>query len=343
MLSEGNGKMLNQTQFAKACGVSISTIRNRVNKGYIVPAQTVGGKDYFTEDQVIAMQLAVLRGSVTQSFVALICEDDDTAYEKAEADFVGLVKSVCPSAHSIVSLAKSMESMGLVAEFKLTESTIPVFRGKVIDRFLSAVRRMVNDVIANVYLEEPLSRSFTYQFFLDVFTEGDSVKPNETLVSEYCGCGITNTKYLLQTLKSTVFSQFQALKGKYGIYSCCEKSGFTLKDALYADGKVLLTNGVDIIYDTHASGARAVFDSLKKDAKGTLVKGGISTIYQEGFYTSIHINSSASASEVMDVVSTLSTNDYKMVYMPSREKMPETLRLFVEMKLKEGTIRELMG
>ena len=342
MSVDGSKKLLNQSAFAKACGVSISTIRNRVESGKIIPAQSVGGKDYFTEDQIISMQLAVLRSSVTQSFLGLIFEDDDIAYAEAESVFVSEVKRICPSAHSIKSLAESMQAMGVGAKFELTESTTPVYRGKVIDKFLQSVRGMVNACISSVYLEEPLSRVYSYQFFLDVFCEDDDHKADVNLVNSYNSCGITNIKYILSTLKASVIAQFTNLKRKYGLFNCCENCHFTLRDALTCDGRVLLNDKTPIVHDVHATGAKTVFDALEKETKGSLVKSGISTVYQEGFYTVIRVKEGVSDEELASIISIVTSGDYKSISINSREKAPKLLTSVVDSLLKNNVLK-VMG
>lgn len=337
MAEEGVKKLLNQSAFAKACGVSISTIRNRVDSGKIIPAQSIGGKDYFSEDQIISMQLAILRGSVTQSFLGLVFEDDDVLYESIKSDFVSNVQKICPSAHPIVSLAKSMEAMGIGAKFELTNATTPVYRGKVIDKFISSVRSMINTQISMVYLEEPLSRNFSYQFFLDVLCDD----ADSELVSKYESCGITNMKYLLTSICSSIMVQFNTLKGKYGVYNCCEKCGFTLKDALYSNGNELLDCEVPIVHDTNASGAKAVFDSIEKEAKGSLVKSGISAVYKDGFYTVIQVKSSISDKELADIISIITSGDYKSVFVSSKEKAPKLLLSVIDSRIASNYMKEM--
>lgn len=335
-------KLLNQTAFAKACGVSPTTIRNRVERGDIVPAQTVGDRFYFTESQVVSMQLSSLRGSVTQSFLGLIFEDDDAAYKILENTFVSHVKSLCPSAHAIISLMDSMKSMDSNAEFKLTESTTIVFRSMVIDKFLLAVRGMVNDYISSLYFEEPLSRTFSYQFFLDVICEDESHKPDASLVSTYESCGIKSMKYVLATIRSNVSTKFEALKSKFGIYNCCCACSFTLRDALYTDGKVLLNNEVPIIHDSNAPNSKAIYDAIEKDAKSKLVSNGIGAIYRDGFYTTIRVSSSISDNELADIISLVTSGDYKSIYISSREKAPKLLLSIIDSRVESNSV-SLLG
>jgi hypothetical protein len=337
-MSANNEKLLNQSAFAKACGVVPSTIRNRVNRGVLKPATSVSGKDYFTEEQVMATRLAILRESITQSFMGLIVVNDDAEYKKLEEDFVGKVKAVCPSVHSITSLAESMKAMGAGAKFELTASTTPVFRGRVIDKFISSVRLAVHSLISSVYLEEPLSRDYPYSFFVDVLCEDADHHPNAEMIEKYNSCGITNMKYILSSLKSAIVTRFDGLKRDYGVYMVCENCHFTLRDAYYTNGQVLLKDKADIIHDSMASGAQSIYADIEREAKDSLVKGGVGVVCTEGFYTPIRISEGNSPAEYEAVFNLLLSKDYKTVYLYNEDKLDKTILTLLTTLEQNGDI-----
>ena len=103
--------LLNQSQFAKRCGVSVSTIRSYVNTQRIVPAKEVEDRVFFKPDQVYDAKVLGVKKLINQSFLCVVCEEDEATLKSVKEKMLLDILGVAPKAEAIKGLSLSAKAM----------------------------------------------------------------------------------------------------------------------------------------------------------------------------------------------------------------------------------------
>lgn len=333
-LEEKSG-LINQTSFAKRCGVSASTIRAYVNEHRITPASEVGDRVFFTEDQIYDVKALSVKRFINQSFLCLVCEGDEVSLKTTKERMLLDINSVCPSAVAIESLSNSAKSMTVGYEVTPTSEVLLVIKSKVVSAFISEVKSAISGIICDVFADEPAVRSFPFSFFLG-YVSGQEV--DSALVDRYLGLGITNLSHTLEKIEQRCQLSFDGIAKRYGVFVVCNSTNFGIWEAFNEDGSSLLS-AENFKFDSFSPSAKAIYEKTLRSSSGDRVAQGLLNICRAGFYCFVDSVDAFSNEVCADVITKLLSGEFKTVYVSSYKTMPVAITTVLDGLVKNGLIR----
>lgn len=327
--------LLNQSQFAKRCGVSVSTIRSYVNTQRIVPAKEVEERVFFKPDQVYDAKVLGVKKLINQSFLCVVCEEDEATLKSVKEKMLLDILGVAPKAEAIKGLSLSAKAMMEKPDAEPNEGVVSVIKSNVISSFIAEVVNTVSSIICNIYAEEPFTRTFTFDFFLRYVCNNEV---DNALVETYNKSSLSNVAYSLDYIKQRCEIQFTNIASRFGVYNVCNSTNFGIWEAFNEDGSSLL-KADGFMFDSSSPNAKDIWDKTLGSNRDNSVTLGLTNICRNGFYSVIDGVGSLSDEVCSDIISKLASEEYKTVFVSSLEKLPKVVATSIDAFIKAGKIR----
>lgn len=322
--------LLNQSQFAKRCGVSVSTIRSYVNTQRIVPSKEVEDRVFFKPDQVYDAKVLGVKKLINQSFLCVVCEEDEATLKSVKEKMLLDILGVAPKAEAIKGLSLSAKAMMEKPDAEPNDGVVSVIKSNVISSFIAEVVSTVSSIICNIYAEEPFARTFTFDFFLRYVCDHEV---DNALVETYNKSSLSNVAYSLDYIKQRCEIQFTNIASRFGVYNVCNLTNFGIWEAFSEDGSSLL-NAEGFMFDSSSPNAKDIWDKTLGSNRDNSVTLGLTNLCRNGFYSVIDGVGSLSDDACADIIAKLASQEYKKVFASSLEKLPKvvatSLGAFVE-------------
>lgn len=327
--------LLNQSQFAKSCGVSATTIRSYVDNHLIVPAKEVEKRVFFTPDQVYDVKVLGVKRLINQSFLCVACEKDEATLRTVKERMLLSILENNPKAEAIQSLALSAKAMMEKPDAEPNEDVIRVIKSNVIFSFITEVVSTISSIICNIYTEEAFSRSFAFDFFLRYICNHEV---DSSLVESYNSNTLSGVAYSLDYIKQRCEIQFTNIASRFGVYNVCNSTNFGIWEAFNEDGSSLL-KADGFMFDSSSPNAKDIWDKTLGSNRDNSVTLGLTNICRNGFYSVIDGIGSFSDEVCSDIISKLASEEYKTVFVSSLEKLPKVIATSIDAFVKAGKIR----
>lgn len=327
--------LLNQSQFAKSCGVSATTIRSYVDNHFIVPAKEVEKRVFFTPDQVYDVKVLGVKRLINQSFLCVACEKDEVTLKTVKERMLLSILESNPKAEAVKSLALSAKAMMEKSNVEPTDDVIRVIKSNVIFSFITEVVSTISSIICNIYTEEAFSRSFAFDFFLRYICNHET---DSSLVESYNSNTLSGVAYSLDYIKQRCEIQFTNIASRFGVYNVCNSTNFGIWEAFNEDGSSLL-KADGFMFDSSSPNAKDIWDKTLGSNRDNSVTLGLTNICRNGFYTVIDGVGSLSDEVCSDIISKLASEEYKTVFVSSLEKLPKIVATSIDAFVKAGKIR----
>lgn len=327
--------LLNQSQFAKRCGVSVSTIRSYVNTQRIVPAKEVEDRVFFKPDQVYDAKVLGVKKLINQSFLCVVCEEDEATLKSVKEKMLLDILGVAPKAEAIKGLSLSAKAMMEKPDAEPNDGVVSVIKSNVISSFIAEVVNTVSSIICNIYAEEPFTRTFTFDFFLRYVCNHEV---DNAFVETYNKSSLSNVAYSLDYIKQRCEIQFTNIASRFGIYNVCNSTNFGIWEAFSENGSSLL-NVEGFMFDSSSPNAKDIWDKTLGSNRDNSVTLGLTNICRNGFYSVIDGVGSLSDEVCSDIISKLASEEYKTVFVSSVEKLPKVVATSIDAFVKAGKIR----
>lgn len=327
--------LLNQSQFAKRCGVSVSTIRSYVNTQRIVPAKEVEDRVFFKPDQVYDAKVLGVKKLINQSFLCVVCEEDEATLKSVKEKMLLDILGVAPKAEAIKGLSLSAKAMMEKPDAEPNEGVVSVIKSNVISSFIAEVVNTVSSIICNIYAEEPFTRTFTFDFFLRYVCNNEV---DNALVETYNKSSLSNVAYSLDYIKQRCEIQFTNIASRFGVYNVCNSTNFGIWEAFSENGSSLL-NVEGFMFDSSSPNAKDIWDKTLGSNRDNSVTLGLTNLCRNGFYSVIDGVGSLSDEVCSDIISKLASEEYKTVFVSSLEKLPKVVATSIDAFIKAGKIR----
>lgn len=327
--------LLNQSQFAKRCGVSVSTIRSYVNTQRIVPAKEVEDRVFFKPDQVYDAKVLGVKKLINQSFLCVVCEEDEATLKSVKEKMLLDILGVAPKAEAIKGLSLSAKAMMEKPDAEPNEGVVSVIKSNVISSFIAEVVNTVSSIICNIYAEEPFTRTFTFDFFLRYVCDNEV---DNALVETYNKSSLSNVAYSLDYIKQRCEIQFTNIASRFGVYNVCNSTNFGIWEAFSENGSSLL-NAEGFMFDSSSPNAKDIWDKTLGSNRDNSVTLGLTNLCRNGFYSVIDGVGSLSDEVCSDIISKLASEEYKTVFVSSLEKLPKVIATSIDAFVKAGKIR----
>lgn len=327
--------LLNQSQFAKSCGVSATTIRSYVDNHLIVPAKEVENRVFFTPDQVYDVKVLGVKRLINQSFLCVACEKDETTLKTVKERMLLSILESSPKAEAVKSLALSAKAMMEKPNVEPTDEVIRVIKSNVIFSFITEVKNVISSIICDVYSKEAFARSYAFDFFLSYICNHN---PDSSLIGSYNKNDLSDVSSSLDYIKQRCEIQFTNIASRFGVYNVCNSTNFGIWEAFNEDGSSLLK--VDgFMFDSSSPNAKDIWDKTLGSNRDNSVTLGLTNICRNGFYTVIDGVGSLSDEVCSDIISKLASEEYKTVFVSSLEKLPKVIATSIDAFVKAGKIR----
>lgn len=327
--------LLNQSQFAKSCGVSATTIRSYVDNHLIVPAKEVENRVFFTPDQVYDVKVLGIKRLINQSFLCVACEKDEATLKTVKERMLLSILKNNPKAEAIQSLALSAKAMMEKPNVEPTDDVIRVIKSNVIFSFITDVKNVISSIICDVYSKEAFARSYAFDFFLSYICNHN---PDSSLIDSYNKNDLSDVSSSLDYIKQRCEIQFTNIASRFGVYNVCNSTNFGIWEAFNEDGSSLLK--VDgFMFDSSSPNAKDIWDKTLGSNRDNSVTLGLTNICRNGFYSVIDGVGSLSDEVCSDIVSKLASEEYKTVFVSSLEKLPKVIATSIDAFVKAGKIR----
>lgn len=335
MSAVDKNSLLNQSQFAKRCGVSATTIRSYVNGNLIVPAREVESRLFFTPDQVYDVKVLGVKRFINQSFLCIACENDEVALKSVKERMLLGVLENNPKAEAIKSLALSAKAMMEKPNAEPNDGVVRVIKSNVISSFITEVRSTISSIICNVYIEEAFSRSFAFDFFLRYICNHEV---DSSLVESYNSNNLSGVVSSLDYIKQRCDIQFTNIASRFGVYNVCNYTNFGIWKAFSEDGSSLL-DAEGFMFDSSSPNAKDIWNKTLGANRDDSVTLGLTNLCRNGFYSVIDGVGSLSDEACSDIISKLASEEYKVVFASSLEKLPKVVATSLDAFVKAGKIR----
>lgn len=327
--------LLNQSQFAKSCGVSATTIRSYVDNHLIVPAKEVEKRVFFTPDQVYDVKVLGVKRLINQSFLCVACEKDEATLKTVKERMLLSILENNPKAEAIQSLALSAKAMMEKPNVEPTDDVIRVIKSNVIFSFITEVKNVISSIIGDVYSKEAFARSYAFDFFLSYIC---SHNPDSSLIDSYNKNDLSDVSSSLDYIKQRCEIQFTNIASRFGVYNVCNSTNFGIWEAFNEDGSSLL-KADGFMFDSSSPNAKDIWDKTLGSNRDNSVTLGLTNICRNGFYTVIDGVDSLSDEVCSDIISKLASEEYKTVFVSSLEKLPKVVATSIDAFVKAGKIR----
>lgn len=327
--------LLNQSQFAKSCGVSATTIRSYVDNHLIVPAKEVENRVFFTPDQVYDVKVLGVKRLINQSFLCVACEKDEATLKTVKEHMLLSILGNNPKAEAIQSLALSAKAMMEKPDAEPNEDVVRVIKSNVIFSFITEVKNVISSIICDVYSKEAFARSYTFDFFLSYICNHN---PDSSLIDSYNKNDLSDVSSSLDYIKQRCEIQFTNIASRFGVYNVCNSTNFGILEAFNEDGSSLL-KAAGFMFDSSSPNAKDIWDKTLGSNRDNSVTLGLTNICRNGFYTVIDGVDSLSDEVCSDIISKLASEEYKTVFVSSLEKLPKVIATSIDAFVKAGKIR----
>lgn len=335
MSAVDKNSLLNQSQFAKRCGVSATTIRSYVNGNLIVPAREVESRVFFTPDQVYDVKVLGVKRLINQSFLCIACENDEVALKSVKEHMLLDILENNPKAEAIKSLALSAKAMMEKPNAEPNDGVVRVIKSNVISSFIAEVVSTVSSIICDVYIKEPFSRSFAFDFFLRYICNHEA---DSSLVESYNSNNLSGVACSLDYIKQRCEIQFTNIASRFGVYNVCNSTNFGIWEAFSEDGSSLL-DAKGFMFDSSSPNAKDIWNKTIGSNRDGSVTLGLTNLCRNGFYSVIDGVGSLSDEVCSDIISKLASEEYKVVFASSLEKLPKVVATSLDAFVKAGKIR----
>ena len=329
------GSLLNQSQFAKSCGVSATTIRSYVDNNLIVPAKEVENRVFFTKDQVYDVKVLGIKRLINQSFLCVACEKDEATLKTVKERMLLSILENNPKAEAIQSLSLSAKAMMEKPDAEPNDGVIRVIKSNVISSFIAEVVNTVSSIICNIYAEEPFARTFTFDFFLRYVCDHEV---DSALVDTYNKSSLSDVACSLDYIKQRCEIQFTNIASRFGVYNVCNSTNFGIWEAFSEDGSSLIKSN-DFMFDSSSPNAKDIWNKTLGSNRDNSVTLGLTNLCRNGFYSVIEGVASLSDEVCSDIISKLATEEYKTVFVSSLENLPKVVATAIDAFVKAGKIR----
>lgn len=329
------GSLLNQSQFAKSCGVSATTIRSYVDNNLIVPAKEVEKRVFFTPDQVYDVKVLGVKRLINQSFLCVVCEKDEATLRTVKERMLLSILENNPKAEAIQSLALSVKAMMEKPDAEPNEDVVRVIKSNVIFSFITEVKNVISSIIGDVYSKEAFARSYTFDFFLSYICNNN---PDSSLIDSYNKNDLSDVSSSLDYIKQRCEIQFTNIASRFGVYNVCNSTNFGIWEAFNEDGSSLL-KADGFMFDSSSPNAKDIWNKTLGSNRDNSVTLGLTNICRNGFYTVIDEVGSLSDEVCSDIISKLASEEYKTVFVSSLEKLPKVVVTSIDAFVKAGKIR----
>lgn len=327
--------LLNQSQFAKSCGVSATTIRSYVDNHLIVPAKEVENRVFFTPDQVYDVKVLGVKRLINQSFLCVACEKDEATLKTVKERMLLSILENNPKAEAIQSLALSAKAMMEKPDVEPSDDVIRVIKSNVIFSFITEVKNVISSIIGDVYSKEAFARSYTFDFFLSYIC---SHNPDSSLIDSYNKNDLSDVSSSLDYIKQRCEIQFTNIASRFGVYNVCNSTNFGIWEAFNEDGSSLL-KADGFMFDSSSPNAKDIWNKTLGSNRDNSVTLGLTNICRNGFYSVIDGVGSFSDEVCSDIISKLASEEYKTVFVSSLEKLPKVIATSIDAFVKAGKIR----
>ena len=327
--------LLNQSQFAKSCGVSATTIRSYVDNHLIVPAKEVENRVFFTPDQVYDVKVLGVKRLINQSFLCVVCEKDEATLKTVKERMLLSILENNPKAEAIQSLALSAKAMMEKPNVEPTDDVIRVIKSNVIFSFITDVKNVISSIICDVYSKEAFARSYAFDFFLSYICNHN---PDSSLIDSYNKNDLSDVSSSLDYIKQRCEIQFTNIASRFGVYNVCNSTNFGIWEAFNEDGSSLL-KADGFMFDSSSPNAKDIWNKTLGSNRDNSVTLGLTNICRNGFYSVIDGVGSLSDEVCSDIVSKLASEEYKTVFVSSLEKLPKVVATSIDAFVKAGKIR----
>lgn len=327
--------LLNQSQFAKSCGVSATTIRSYVDNHLIVPAKEVENRVFFTPDQVYDVKVLCVKRLINQSFLCVACEKDEATLKTVKERMLLSILENNPKAEAIQSLALSAKAMMEKPNVEPTDDVIRVIKSNVIFSFITDVKNVISSIICDVYSKEAFARSYAFDFFLSYICNHN---PDSSLIDSYNKNDLSDVSSSLDYIKQRCEIQFTNIASRFGVYNVCNSTNFGIWEAFNEDGSSLL-KADGFMFDSSSPNAKDIWNKTLGSNRDNSVTLGLTNICRNGFYSVIDGVGSLSDEVCSDIVSKLASEEYKTVFVSSLEKLPKVVATSIDAFVKAGKIR----
>lgn len=327
--------LLNQSQFAKSCGVSATTIRSYVDNHLIVPAKEVEKRVFFTPDQVYDVKVLGVKRLINQSFLCVACEKDETTLKTVKERMLLSILESSPKAEAVKSLALSAKAMMEKPNVEPTDDVIRVIKSNVIFSFITEVKNVISSIICDVYSKEAFARSYAFDFFLSYICNHN---PDSSLIDSYNKNDLSDVSSSLDYIKQRCEIQFTNIASRFGVYNVCNSTNFGIWETFNEDGSSLL-KADGFMFDSSYPNAKDIWDKTLGSNRDNSVTLGLTNICRNGFYTVIDGVGSLSDEVCSDIISKLASEEYKTVFVSSLEKLPKVVATSIDAFIKAGKIR----
>lgn len=327
--------LLNQSQFAKSCGVSATTIRSYVDNHLIVPAKEVENRVFFTPDQVYDVKVLGVKRLINQSFLCVACEKDEATLKTVKERMLLSILENNPKAEAIQSLALSAKAMMEKPNVEPTDDVIRVIKSNVIFSFITDVKNVISSIICDVYSKEAFARSYAFDFFLSYICNHN---PDSSLIDSYNKNDLSDVSSSLDYIKQRCEIQFTNIASHFGVYNVCNSTNFGIWEAFNEDGSSLL-KADGFMFDSSSPNAKDIWNKTLGSNRDNSVTLGLTNICRNGFYSVIDGVGSLSDGACSDIISKLASEEYKTVFVSSLEKLPKVVATSIDAFVKAGKIR----
>lgn len=327
--------LLNQSQFAKSCGVSATTIRSYVDNHLIVPAKEVENRVFFTPDQVYDVKVLGVKKLINQSFLCVACEKDETTLRTVKEHMLLSILESSPKAEAVKSLALSAKAMMEKPSVEPSDDVIRVIKSNVIFSFITEVKNVISSIIGDVYSKEAFARTYTFDFFLRYVCNHN---PDSSLVESYGKNNLFYVSSSLDYVKQRCEIQFTNIASRFGVYNVCNSTNFGIWEAFNEDGSSLL-KADGFMFDSSSPNAKDIWNKTLGSNRDNSVTLGLTNICRNGFYSVIDGVGSLSDEVCSDIISKLASEEYKTVFVSSLEKLPKVVATSIDAFVKAGKIR----
>lgn len=327
--------LLNQSQFAKSCGVSATTIRSYVDNHLIVPAKEVENRVFFTPDQVYDVKVLGVKKLINQSFLCVACEKDEATLRTVKEHMLLSILESSPKAEAVKSLALSAKAMMEKPNVEPSDDVIRVIKSNVIFSFITGVKNVISSIIGDVYSKEAFARTYTFDFFLRYVCNHN---PDSSLVESYGKNNLFYVSSSLDYVKQRCEIQFTNIASRFGVYNVCNSTNFGIWEAFNEDGSSLL-KADGFMFDSSSPNAKDIWNKTLGSNRDNSVTLGLTNICRNGFYSVIDEVGSLSDEVCSDIISKLASEEYKTVFVSSLEKLPKVVATSIDAFVKAGKIR----
>lgn len=325
-------ELYNAKEFATLCGVTQQTVCNWINTNKIKPISTLGRSSGFSMQQVVSYYKSKIQSNNSAKGLCVIIgtKEYTDKVEKSVTKQLSTKKLISiPFDYDTVSSLDSYIESKVLSNNNTETTNMSENQQQVLVEFIKDFKNMVNQTIMHLYTTNQHIRKIAYEELLDIALG----TMDNSKIPIYNAKINNDTEVMFSTLNELFYLKYLELANNYGVGNACSR--VDLRESVFnveLDSIVNTLTDYPMLIEECNKKAWNICKKNQDKVTTTVLSDYLKQIYENGFFTTIHINNETDLSSIRPFItnSLLLNRDYNELIVYQMKDLDWDLSRFNE-------------